>query len=100
MSAKYHVKTQNIVDKINKLEAEGRISGIIDERGKFIYITQDEVCTLEFLTYRCKMSAVARFIKLKGRVSINEIQRESNNLINLTPTIEEEKPEIEAVASK
>jgi len=73
LASKYHVKTQSIVDRINALETEGKINGIIDERGKFIFLTQDELL------------AVSKFIKGRGRVHISEIQRESNNLVDLNP---------------
>lgn len=43
LAAKYDVKVQIIVDKINQLDTEGKLSGIIDERGKYIYLTQEEV---------------------------------------------------------
>jgi len=39
------------VEKISELETAGKLTGIIDERGKFIYISRDE------------MSNVALFIK-------------------------------------
>eukprot|EP01127_Copromyxa_protea_P015683 TRINITY_DN4557_c0_g1_i2.p1 TRINITY_DN4557_c0_g1~~TRINITY_DN4557_c0_g1_i2.p1 ORF type:complete len:325 (-),score=122.58 TRINITY_DN4557_c0_g1_i2:4-978(-) len=73
LASKYHIKTQAVVDKILELEKEGQLSGIIDEKGKFIYITDSE------------MTSVAQFIKQRGRVHISEIQRQSNALINLEP---------------
>ena len=45
----------------------------MDDRGKFIYITQEE------------LEAVVKFIKQRGRVSITELAESSNNLINLSP---------------
>ena len=46
---------------------------MIDDRGKFIYISQEE------------LEAVAKFIRQRGRVSISELAESSNKLINLTP---------------
>uniref|UniRef100_A0A670YVQ2 DDRGK domain containing 1 n=1 Tax=Pseudonaja textilis TaxID=8673 RepID=A0A670YVQ2_PSETE len=46
-------------------------AGVIDDRGKFIYITPQE------------LTAVAEFIRRRGRVSITELAQESNSLINL-----------------
>jgi hypothetical protein len=57
------------------LDKEGRLTGLIDDRGKFIHITVEE------------MEKVAKFITRKGRVSIEDIARESNKLINLTPRV-------------
>lgn len=49
-------------------------SGVVDDRGKFIYISQEE------------LQAVAKFVKQRGRVSLTELVENSNQLINLTPT--------------
>ncbi|RXM91739.1 DDRGK domain-containing protein 1 [Acipenser ruthenus] len=56
-----------ILDRLLLLE------GVIDDRGKFIFITPEE------------LSAVAQFIRQRGRVSITELAQASNSLINLTP---------------
>lgn len=64
------------------LEAMGRISGVMDERGKFIYISREE------------MEAVAAHIRTKGRVSIAALAAASNNLIDL-----EAKTGVEVVAA-
>ena len=48
-------------------------TGVIDDRGKFIYITQEE------------LESVAKFIRQRGRVSLSDIAEASNSLINLTP---------------
>jgi len=58
-----------VIDRLKELETQERISGVIDERGKFIFISPEE------------LDAVARYIKRKGRVSIEEIAKESNKLI-------------------
>ena len=47
------------------------ISGVIDDRGKFIYISHEE------------MQSVARFIRQRGRVSISDLVESSNQLIEL-----------------
>lgn len=49
------------------------ISGVIDDRGKFIYISTEE------------LKAVAEFVEQRGRVSITELAQASNSLINLKP---------------
>ncbi|CAL8292944.1 unnamed protein product [Arctogadus glacialis] len=49
--------------------------GVIDDRGKFISISLEE------------LSAVARFIQQRGRISIAELAQASNSLINLTPVL-------------
>ena len=49
------------------------MSGVVDDRGKFIYISREE------------LEAVAKFIRQRGRVSIAELAESSNKLINITP---------------
>ncbi|KAF6087766.1 DDRGK domain containing 1 [Phyllostomus discolor] len=51
------------------LEPEDQ-TGVIDDRGKFIYITPEE------------LAAVANFIRQRGRVSITELAQASNSLIS------------------
>ncbi|NXL92927.1 DDRGK protein, partial [Alectura lathami] len=67
------LRTQDAINRIQDLMADGTLTGVIDDRGKFIYITPEE------------MAAVAQFIKQRGRVSIAELVQASNSLINLQP---------------
>ena len=62
---------QDAIDRVKTLQSEGRLSGVIDDRGKFICITPDEYET------------VARFIRQRGRVSISELADSMNRLIRL-----------------
>ena len=58
------------------LEQEGRITGVMDDRGKFIYIS------------RAEMAATAAFITSRGRVAIAELAAKSSALIDLEPKCE------------
>ena len=49
--------------------------GVIDDRGKFIYIPTSE------------LEAVATFIRRRGRVSLADLVENSNSLISLTPEV-------------
>ncbi|XP_065075785.1 DDRGK domain-containing protein 1 [Ochlerotatus camptorhynchus] len=73
LAVQFKLKTQAAIDRIVDLQKEGRLSGVIDDRGKFIYISEEE------------LNAVAKFIKQRGRVSITELAENSSSLINLTP---------------
>ena len=73
LATEFKLKTQQAIDRIQELQANGSITGVIDDRGKFIYISEEE------------LKSVAKFIKQRGRVSIAELAESSNNLINLTP---------------
>lgn len=60
-----------MIQRVQDLQTEGRLTGVIDDRGKFIYITLEE------------LESVARYIRQNGRVSISDLATSSNRLINL-----------------
>jgi len=71
LASEFGLRNPDAVKRINDLMESGELTGVLDDRGKFIYITMDE------------LSSVAGWINSKGRVSLEEIQRESNKLIKL-----------------
>ena len=89
LAAHFKLKTQEAIDRVTTLLADGMITGIgnvplhliyvsnscypgvIDDRGKFIYISTEE------------LEAVAKYIKQQGRVSITDLAASSNKLIKL-----------------
>ncbi|XP_045523448.1 DDRGK domain-containing protein 1 isoform X1 [Pieris brassicae] len=73
LAVHFKLKTQAVIDRITELQESGELTGVIDDRGKFIYIALTE------------LEAVAKFIKQRGRVSISELAESSNQLINLNP---------------
>ncbi|KAM9440920.1 DDRGK domain-containing protein 1 isoform 2-T2 [Clarias gariepinus] len=76
LASHFEMRTQDAIARLQDLIAEGSITGVIDDRGKFIFITPEE------------LDAVAQFIKQRGRVSISELVQASNMLINLSPIIQ------------
>lgn len=74
LAAHFKLKTQAAIDRITTLQSEGLLTGVVDDRGKFIYISQQE------------LENVAKFIKQRGRVSIVDLVESSNELINLVPS--------------
>lgn len=74
LAARFKLKTQAAIDRIQDLQKDDILTGVIDDRGKFIYISIQE------------MEAVTKFIRQRGRVSITELAENSNQLINLAPT--------------
>lgn len=72
---KFNLKAQSALDRIQQLQSDGLITGVVDDRGKFIYITEDE------------LKAVADFIKKRGRVTLEELVENSNKLITLDQSI-------------
>lgn len=75
LAARFKMRTKDVIDRIHHLIANGSLVGIIDDRGKFISITHDE------------LKSVAKFIRQRGRVAIDELVVNSNKLINLKPEV-------------
>ena len=71
LAAHFKMKTQDAIDRVTTLIEEGKLTGVIDDRGKFIFISQGE------------LEAVSKFITQRGRVSIAELAENSNRLITL-----------------
>ena len=71
LAAQFHLKTQEAIDRVTQLQTDGILTGVIDDRGKFIYVSQEE------------LEAVAKFIRQQGRVSITDLAMSSNQLITL-----------------
>ncbi|KAG5894058.1 hypothetical protein JTB14_003921 [Gonioctena quinquepunctata] len=74
LAAHFKLKTQAAIDRIKDLEKDNILTGVIDDRGKYIYVSMQE------------MEDVAKFIRQRGRVSIAELAENSNQLISLTPS--------------
>ena len=71
LAAQFQLKTQEAIDRVTQLQEDGILTGVIDDRGKFIFISQEE------------LESVARFIRQQGRVSITDLALNSNKLISL-----------------
>lgn len=80
LGAKFNLKTQEAIDRLEHLLGEGRLTGVMDDRGKFIYISEDE------------LAEVAKFIKRSGRISIADLAESSNALINMSGSTSESVP--------
>jgi len=88
LAAEFKLKVLDVVDRVQLLERIGFISGVVDDRGKFIFISNEE------------LTAVAKYIKKKGRVRISALAQESNKLIDLRPRVTDEEGEDEAAAEQ
>lgn len=75
LATTFKLKAQAAIERIQDLQNNGSITGVIDDRGKFIYISEDE------------LQQVAKFVKQRGRITITELAESSNKLINLTPAV-------------
>ncbi|KAF6264219.1 DDRGK domain-containing protein [Scenedesmus sp. NREL 46B-D3] len=70
-ATEFGLRSSEVVDRIQGLESMGRLTGVMDERGKFIYISRHE------------MEAVAAHIRAKGRISIALLAAQTSDLIDL-----------------
>ncbi|EFC38074.1 predicted protein [Naegleria gruberi] len=86
LASEFKIKTEHCINRIKSLEEEGKITGLLDDRGKFIYISKEEI------------EKVKQFILQEGRISISDLRNESNKLINLKP--KEEDVNIEEILVK
>ncbi|ODM93364.1 DDRGK domain-containing protein 1 [Orchesella cincta] len=75
LATQFGLKVMAAIDRLTTLVKEGRLTGVMDDRGKFIYISEAE------------LAKVAKFIKQRGRVSIADLVENSANLITLTSEI-------------
>ncbi|KAK1941276.1 DDRGK domain-containing protein 1 [Phytophthora citrophthora] len=71
LASEFNLATQEAIDRVESLQKSNRLTGIVDDRGKFIYITEEE------------MDKVAKFIQRRGRLGFAELSKECNKLIRL-----------------
>lgn len=72
LAIKYHLRVEDAINRVQNLEEMGRLQVLFDEKGKIIYLTDEEI------------NSVANYINKQGRVSVKDLSRQSNKLINLT----------------
>ena len=66
LSAKFRINVDRVVALIEDLQTQGRLDGVFDDHGKYIYISDDE------------MLHMAQFMTQRGRVSVAEVAGEFN----------------------
>lgn len=71
LAAEFGLRVQDAITRVQSLEKMGHVSGVMDDRGKYIYISKEE------------MEAVAEYIKKRGRIAIGELAAKSNMFIDL-----------------
>ena len=64
ISTQFKMRTADVIELLQTLDKENRMMGVIDDRGKFLYLEEEE------------LQHIANFIKRRGRVSVQEIQAE------------------------
>ena len=64
ISTLFKMRTAEVVELLQALDADNRLIGVIDDRGKFIHVEEEE------------LQQIARFIERRGLVSVDEIRAE------------------------
>lgn len=73
LALQFNMKTDACVDRLKELLATGQLTGLMDDRGKFVHITEAEY------------ERIAQFIERRGRVSLAELAENGRHLLDLTP---------------
>lgn len=60
----YKLKTPQLLELLAELDADGRLTGVVDDRGKFFHISEEEY------------SQVTKFIERRGRISMEDLTTE------------------------
>ncbi|KAI1731756.1 DDRGK domain-containing protein [Ditylenchus destructor] len=71
LASHFGLSSEEVVNRLETFIDEKLITGVFDDRGKFVYVTDDE------------LQAVAKFINQRGRVTLQELVEYSNHLISL-----------------
>lgn len=60
LASEFGMRTQDVINRIKALEQTGALTGVMDDRGKYIWIGEDE------------MNKIVAFIEKKGRITISK----------------------------
>uniref|UniRef100_A0A914EIR3 DDRGK domain-containing protein 1 n=1 Tax=Acrobeloides nanus TaxID=290746 RepID=A0A914EIR3_9BILA len=74
LASHFKLRVEEAIERLRYFVDNEMLTGVIDDRGKFIYISPDE------------LQSVAKFINQRGRVSVQELVDYSNKLIKLDST--------------
>eukprot|EP00930_Biecheleria_cincta_P021428 TRINITY_DN15892_c0_g2_i1.p1 TRINITY_DN15892_c0_g2~~TRINITY_DN15892_c0_g2_i1.p1 ORF type:complete len:288 (-),score=97.39 TRINITY_DN15892_c0_g2_i1:104-934(-) len=78
LAAQFRMRTAAAIDRLEQLEKVGKLSGIFDDRGKYICISSQE------------MTALAGSLQQKGRISRTELVASCSEFVRLAPTAEDQ----------
>ena len=66
LASVFNMTTDTVISSIKNLEATEALSGVLDDRGKYIYLTEGE------------LHNIVQFLTKKGRVTKAELAKECN----------------------
>merc|ERR1712146_873616 len=66
LALKYNIPSADMIQRLDTLQMNNEIIGIVDDRGKFISLEENE------------LDAIASFMRKKGRIGIADLTNECN----------------------
>jgi len=76
LAVHFEMRTQDAIKRIEDLLMMGRIHGVIDDRGKFICVTEDELKAVTQLTKASTLLSLTSFILSQTGGKIHEASRQ------------------------
>ena len=70
LAADFKLPAKDVIARIRELDQEGRLTGIIDDKGRYVYLSMDELRTL------------AGLMKSRGRIGLRDFVLETNRLVD------------------
>jgi DNA-binding MarR family transcriptional regulator len=70
LAAEFGMRTADVLSRIRALEADGRLSGVVDDRGKYVSVTPAE------------LEALAGLVEARGRITVAELTAEAGRLLS------------------
>jgi len=74
LSSKFKISTKEAIDRIKALEESQRLTGVIDDRGKYIFIKREE------------LEKIKNLIISKGRINRRDLILECSRIVSLEPS--------------
>ncbi len=87
LSVNFKLARKAVLERINDLENSKLLQGVLDERGKYIYIQNEEI------------DGIQKIIHKKGRLTRKDLVNEFSKIIRLEPR-EEDRPKIKEYEQK
>lgn len=76
LSTRFKISNKEVVQRIKDLEAQARLTGVIDDRGKYIYLTVKE------------LDGILNLIRSQGKITRADLVTECSRIVNMEPSAE------------
>jgi hypothetical protein len=87
LASMFKLRVEDVGERLRYFISSGQLTGVIDDRGKFIHITKDELDAGERLSIKRinRSFLVAKFVTQRGRITLSDLVDYSNRLVSLEP---------------